>query len=55
MKKKQEKSGSVKIDPKVLGDAKDWCKKNGILTGYFVTQAVREKLIAEKDSRLIHS
>jgi len=45
MKQKKEKSGSVKIDPKVLDTAKKYCKDNGVVLGYFVTCAVREKMI----------
>jgi hypothetical protein len=45
-KKKLDKtpSGSLKIDPSVLNEAKEYCKKNGIIVSFFGTEALREKL-----------
>ena len=52
---KTEISGSLKIDTKVLDRIRKYCKENGLVIGHFVSEAIREKLIEEKDSRLIHS
>lgn len=41
--KKKELSGSVKIKPEVLKEAKDICKTNGILMSHYVTEAVRKE------------
>jgi len=48
MKAKKEKSGSVKVDPKILTEAKDHCKSNGLIIGYYATEALREKLQKDK-------
>lgn len=37
-------SGSVKVDPKALKDAKKHCKTNGVKLSFFVTEAIKEKL-----------
>lgn len=41
-------SGSLKIDPSVLIEAKIFCTNNGILISYFATAALKEKLQKEK-------
>lgn len=43
-KQKKEKSGSVKIDPSVLEEAKLYCKKNGVLISYYATEAIKDRL-----------
>lgn len=50
MKKKQTKqpSGSLRIDPAVLLEAKKICKERGILLSFFGTEAVKEKVEKEK-------
>lgn len=39
--KKKSKSGSVKIDPSVLEDAKKICDKKGLIIGAYITSAVK--------------
>lgn len=46
--KKKIASGSVKVDPKVLKDARAHCKQNGILLNFFATEAIKEKLEKSK-------
>lgn len=45
---KKSKTGSVRIDPSVLNEAKKHCKTKGVLLTYFITQAVKEKVEYEK-------
>lgn len=49
-KKKTTKkpSGSVKMDSNVLIDAASYCKDNGIKITFYVTEAVKEKLLKDK-------
>lgn len=47
-KKQDSRSGSLKVDPSVLKEVKDYCKKNGVFLTYFGTEALREKLKASK-------
>lgn len=47
-KTKKERSGSVKVDPPILESAKVYCKQNGILVSFYVTEAIREKLKKDK-------
>jgi hypothetical protein len=49
MKQKKTKSGSVKIDPKVLGEAKEYCKSNGLVVGFYTTEALKERLHKDKN------
>lgn len=39
--KKKSKSGSVKIDPSVLEEAKKICNKKGFVLGPYITSAVK--------------
>lgn len=50
MKKKQPKqmSGSLRVDPEVLQEAKQICKEKGLLVSFFGTEALREKIKKEK-------
>ena len=41
--KKKAKSGSVKIAPNVLAEAKKICKDSGVLISFYVTEVVKEK------------
>jgi predicted DNA-binding protein len=45
---KKSKTGSVKVDPETLNEAKKFCKAKGILVAYFVTEAIKEKIQREK-------
>lgn len=47
--KKEEPTGSVKIDPEVYTEVSDYCKQNGLKITFFTTEAVREKLRAIKE------
>jgi hypothetical protein len=40
----KQSSGSLKVEPDVLREAKEYCKTNGILISFFGTEALREKL-----------
>jgi hypothetical protein len=53
MKQKKEKSGSIKVEPTVLENVKQYCKSSGIKVGYFATEALLEKLGNEK-RKFIH-
>lgn len=39
--KKKSKSGSVKVDPPVLEEAKKICTKKGLIIGVYVTSAIK--------------
>lgn len=43
-KKIKNSSGSVRVDPEVLKEAKSYCKENGILVTFFTTEAIKDKL-----------
>lgn len=47
-KKKQELSGSVKIEPTTYKEVSDYCKEHGLKVTFFVTEATKEKLQKEK-------
>jgi len=49
--KKKQSSGSIKIDPDVLKDAKEICKKKGVLVSFYATEAVRSKNLKENVNR----
>lgn len=40
-------SGSMKVDPYVLQEAKEYCKENGLVLHRFVTEALNNKLNAD--------
>jgi post-segregation antitoxin (ccd killing protein) len=46
--KKKNSSGSVKVDPTVLEEAKTICKNNGIMVSFYATEAIKEKNKKEK-------
>jgi antitoxin component of RelBE/YafQ-DinJ toxin-antitoxin module len=46
--KKKTSGGSVKIDPKVLEEARKVCKAKGLLISYYVSEAVKTQNIHEK-------
>lgn len=47
-KKKQRESGSIKVDPKVYREVADFCNAKGLKITFFATEAISEKLSAEK-------
>lgn len=42
MKEAKLKSGSIKIDPEVLQDAKKLCKERGVQVSWFGTYAIKQ-------------
>ncbi len=49
--KAKKPSGSVKIDPDILNEAKNYCKANGILITFFGTEAFKDRLEKVKSSK----
>lgn len=41
--KKKSNSGSIKVDPVVLQEAKDICDKKGLKVNFYATEAIKEK------------
>ena len=48
MKKKKEKSASVKMNVAVFNDVREYCVANGVIIGFFVSEAAKQKLEIEK-------
>ena len=46
--KKKQSSGSLKIDPKVLQEAKVLCKSKGWLLHAFATKAIKNEIVNQK-------
>lgn len=45
---KKRKSGTLTIDPEIVTEISNFCKKKGIVLKFFVEEAVKEKMQKEK-------